>query len=117
MGDLPPINQKYGVDSSDFKAGLTAMSRELKLLESEFKASVAGLDDWAKTSSGLEGQIASLTKKIEVQKDRVTVMRAEYEKLAAEFDLANSFRRSLTTESLTTEDTENTEEKNRKDGS
>lgn len=37
--------------------------------------------------------------------------------LAAEFDLANSFRRSLTTESLTTEDTENTEEKNRKDGS
>ena len=29
MGDLPPIVQKYGIDTGNFKTGIAAMNREL----------------------------------------------------------------------------------------
>jgi len=84
MSDLPPIVQKYGVDTTDFKTGVAAMNRELRALESGFRAAAARLGDWSRDASGLELRLKSLNSKIEVQKDKVAATRAEYERLKAE---------------------------------
>jgi hypothetical protein len=84
MGDLPPITQKYGVDTTDFKTGIAAMSRELRVLESGFKATASGMGDWSSNATGLEARIKSLTSQIDVQQDKVAATRIEYERLAAE---------------------------------
>jgi phage-related minor tail protein len=84
MSDLPPINQKYGVDTTDFKAGMAAMNRELRVLESGFRATAAGLSDWSKDATGLETRIKSLTSQIGVQKDKVSALTTEYKRIATE---------------------------------
>lgn len=77
MPELPPINQRYGIDTTDFKTGMAAMNRAIRDLEGEFKASAASLGDWSKTATGLEGRVGSLTDLIDVQKQKVTAMREE----------------------------------------
>ena len=42
------------------------------------------MGDWSKDSAGLEARIKSLNDKIEIQKDKVSATRAEYERMAAE---------------------------------
>jgi chaperonin cofactor prefoldin len=73
-----------GIDTTSFKTGLAEANRELRVLESGFRASAAGLQDWASDASGLEMRIKSLTSQIEIQKSKVEACRAEYARLAAE---------------------------------
>ena len=84
MGDLPPIVQKYGIDTGNFKTGIAAMNWELRVLESGFRGTAAGMGDWSKNSVGLEARIKSLNSKIEIQQDKVSATRIEYERMAAE---------------------------------
>lgn len=78
------IKGKAGLDTTDFKTGVAGMNRELRLLESGFRASAAGLGDWANDASGLELRMKSLTSQIEIQQRKVEATRAEYERMAAE---------------------------------
>jgi hypothetical protein len=78
------LSGKLGLDTTDFKTALTAANRELRVLESGFRASAAGLGDWAKNASGLELRIESLTGQIGIQQAKVAALRSEYERVAAE---------------------------------
>jgi hypothetical protein len=78
------LSGKVGLDTTDFKTGLAGMNRELRVIESGFRASSAGLGDWSKNASGLEMRIKSLTDSIDVQRQKVAAVRAEYERVAAE---------------------------------
>jgi len=82
--DQNKLSGRVGLDTTDFKTGLAGMNRELRILESGFRASAAELDDWAKDASGLEMRIKALTSSIDIQKNKVAAVRAEYERVAAE---------------------------------
>ena len=84
MADDEKLSGKVGLDTTDFKTGLAGMNRELRVIESGFRASAAGLGDWAQNASGLEMRIGSLTKSIEVQQQKIAAVRGEYERVKAE---------------------------------
>lgn len=78
------LSGKLGIDTTDFKTGISAANRELRVLESGFRASAAELGDWTKSATGLETRIGSLTKQIDVQRLKVAAVREEYERVKAE---------------------------------
>lgn len=85
MGEaIEKLSGKLGVDTTDFKSNISAANRELRLLESGFRASVASLGDWSKTSTGMEERIKSLTSQIDVQKLKVAALRENFEKIKEE---------------------------------
>lgn len=84
MEAIEKLSGKLGVDTTDFKTGIAAANRELRVLESGFKASSASLGDWSKSASGLEMRIKSLTSQIEIQRLKVDALRENYENIAKE---------------------------------
>ena len=85
MGEaVEKLSGKLGIDTTDFKTGISAANRELRVLESGFKANAAALGDWTKDASGLESRIESLTKQLEIQRLKVGALREEYERVKAE---------------------------------
>ena len=83
MSDLPPIQGRAALDTTEFKAALTELNRDLRVIESGFKATAAALDDWTKDASGLEARITSLTDAIGVQQTKVDLLHQQYEAVAA----------------------------------
>ncbi len=85
MGEaVEKLSGKLGIDTTDFKANISAANRELRVLESGFKASAATLGDWTKDATGLEMRIKSLTGQIDIQKLKVEALRENYEKMKVE---------------------------------
>jgi phage terminase Nu1 subunit (DNA packaging protein) len=80
--DLSPISRKLELDTTDFKTGLSAINRDIRVLESSFRASAAGLQDWAKDATGLETRIKSLNAQIEDQRMKVALLAREHERVA-----------------------------------
>lgn len=78
------LTAKSGIDTTDFKSGIAQMNRELRVLESGFKANAASLGNWSKTATGLEMRAKTLTSQIDIQRQKVAATRSEYEKVAAE---------------------------------
>ena len=75
------LNTVLGIDTTDFKTSLSAANRELRVLDSGFKASVSTMGDWAKSVSGLELRQESLTKQIDIQTAKVEALREEHQRL------------------------------------
>jgi phage-related protein len=78
------LSGKLGVDTTDFKTNISAANRELRLLESSFRANVSSLGEWSKSSTGMESRIATLTSKIEVQSLKVAALRENFERIKEE---------------------------------
>lgn len=78
------LSGKLGIDTTDFKTGIAAANRELRVLESGFRAGAAALGDWTASATGLEQRAQSLTSQIEIQKLKVAALAAEHQRLAAE---------------------------------
>lgn len=78
------LSGKAGLDTTEFKTGIAGMNRELRVLESGFRASAASLGDWANDASGLELRIKSLNSQMDIQRQKVAATRAEYERIKAE---------------------------------
>jgi len=78
------LSGKVGLDVTDFKTAVASMNREIRVIESGFRASAAALGDWGKSASGLEMRIKALTSQIDVQKSKVAALEAEYKRVAAE---------------------------------
>ena len=84
MANDNKISAKSGIDTTDFKTGIASMNRELRVLESGFRASAASLGDWSKDATGLESRIKTLNSAMEIQEKKVAATRAEYERIKAE---------------------------------
>ena len=54
------ITTKFKVDISDLKKGITEANKQIKLANAEFKAASAGMDDWAKSSDGINAKLKQL---------------------------------------------------------
>jgi phage-related protein len=83
-GEVERLSGKLGIDTTDFKASIAAANRELRVLESGFKAGAAALGDWTKDATGLENRAKSLTSQIEIQALKVEALAAEHKRLAEE---------------------------------
>lgn len=78
------LSAKFGADTTDFKAGIASINREIRVIESGFRASAAALGDWGNSASGLEMRTKSLTATIGLQQQKVQALQAEYKKIVAE---------------------------------
>jgi len=75
------LSARFGADTTDFKNKINALNREMKVVESGFRASASALGDWSGSASGLEMRIGALNDKIGLQQQKVDALRGEYERL------------------------------------
>ena len=78
------LSGRVGLDTTDFKGGLQSMNRELRVIDSAFKASVAGLGNWSQSADGLERRNKALTDSIEIQRQKVAALTTEFERVKSE---------------------------------
>lgn len=72
MAEKDTITTKVKLDISDLRQNITEANNKIKLLNAEFKATTAGMDDWTKSVDGvsaklqqLKGLLVEQTKKLE----------------------------------------------------
>lgn len=79
-----PLSGKVSLDTTDYKAGVSELNRQIRVIESGFRASAASMDHWDKTAEGLELRNKALSSEMELQKRKVTALTSEYKKVVAE---------------------------------
>lgn len=84
MANENDISGKVGLDIGEFKRGVTDLNREIRVIESGFKAAAAGTEDWTKDADTLGKRIDSLGQIMELQQKKVDETRKAYEQIAAE---------------------------------
>lgn len=75
------LGAKPVIDTSEYKSRLKDMNADLRVLESGFRASSASMGDWAATGTGLETRIKSLNAQMDVQRNKVALLKAVYEEI------------------------------------
>lgn len=78
--EIGSLNVKIGLDSSGFQNGIASLNREMRVLDSQFKASTAALGDHGKGLDGLKLKSDSLSKQTDIQKQRVEALEAAHKK-------------------------------------
>lgn len=76
------IDGKVGLNISDFKTGAADLARQIKVIDSEFKASAAGMDDWGNNAEGLSNRMETLTKTTDLQRQKVEALKNAYSLIA-----------------------------------
>lgn len=84
MSDNPELSSKIKLDVTDFKTGITTANREIRVLESGFRVTAAGMGDWTKRSDGLTARLKMLTGVLNQQVDKVFLLEKEYKSVARE---------------------------------
>ena len=68
---------KFRADISQLKSQMQAAERQIKLVNSEFKAATAGMDDWTKSADGLTAKTKQLTSVLDGQNKKLELMEKE----------------------------------------
>ncbi|MDD5367456.1 MAG: hypothetical protein PHQ40_00360 [Anaerolineaceae bacterium] len=79
-----PLSGKVALDTTNYKAGVADLNRQVRVIESGFKAVAASMGDWDKSSAGLEARIKALTGQIGLQQQKVDGLSRVYQELAAD---------------------------------
>ncbi len=78
--ELGGLKIKLGLDGAEFQQGLQQVNRELKVLESSFKAQGAGIDNFGKSIDGLKSKSSMLTGQIDLQKQKHIALKEQLDK-------------------------------------
>ncbi len=78
------ISGKMGLDTTDWKTGVAQVNRDVRAIESGFRAVAAGMDDWSKSAKGLKERNKTLADVIDQQKNKVSLLEAGYERMKKE---------------------------------
>lgn len=78
--ELGGLKIKLGLDGAEFQQGLQQVNRELKVLESTFKAQGAGIDNFGKSIDGLKSKSSMLAGQIDLQKQKFQALKEQLEK-------------------------------------
>lgn len=84
MAQNEPITTKFKVDISDLKKGISEANQSIKLANAQFKAASAGMEDWQKTTEGVEAKLSQLNSVLGAQKSKL----ANYEKQLQQLEQA-----------------------------
>ena len=68
---------RFKADISQLKSEMQKATRQIKVVNSEFKAATAGLDDWTKSEEGLNAKLKQLNNTLELQKRKLVLMEEE----------------------------------------
>ncbi|WP_053241244.1 hypothetical protein [Clostridium sp. DMHC 10] len=80
--ELGSLAVKIGLNSSGFQNGISSINRNLRVLDSEFKANTAALGENSKGIEGLRLKEETLSKQMELQKQKVSALEQAYIKSA-----------------------------------
>ncbi len=72
------------MDVSDLKSGLAEASKRIGEANADFRAASSSMEDWTKSTEGLQAKITQLDTVLAAQKSKLAGLKAEYEKVAAE---------------------------------
>lgn len=81
MADGENVAGKIGLDTTDWKTGISEINRDVRVIESGFKAVAAGMDDWKNSADGLTQRNNALSEIIGKQKEKVALLEGEYERM------------------------------------
>ena len=62
---------KFKVDISELKKQFADANRQIRLVNSEFKAATAGMDDWGSSADGLGAKIKQLNGVVDAEKSKL----------------------------------------------
>ncbi|ORX22388.1 hypothetical protein BVF91_12000 [Thermoanaerobacterium sp. PSU-2] len=83
-GNENDIGGKVSLDITDFKANIAELNRQIRVIDTGFKAAAAGMDDWGSNAEGLQARIKALNEITELQRQKVEALTNEYKRIAAE---------------------------------
>ena len=83
------VTTKFKVDISELKSGITEANRQIRLVNSEFKAATAGMDDWGKSADGVSAKLKQLESVLGSEEDKLKNLQEQY-RLTAEHMGENS---------------------------
>ena len=78
MANNNETTTRFNVDISQLKAQFQQAQRSIRLVNSEFKAATAGMDDWANTADGLNAKINQLNGILDAEKSKLKSLKDQY---------------------------------------
>lgn len=81
MAGSETLGASFTIDTTNLKAGLAQANRLIRESESEFKAAAAGMDDWTKSSDGINAKIKQLNNTTDLQRKKVDALQKQYSDL------------------------------------
>lgn len=78
--EIGSLNVRIGLDASGFQNGIASLNREMRVVDSQFKAATASLGEHGKGLDGLKLKSDSLSKQTEIQKQRVEALETAHKK-------------------------------------
>lgn len=78
------LSGKVTLDTTDYKTGVAELNRHIRTIESGFRASASAMGDWSKSAEGLELRNQALNTQMDIQKEKIAALSAEYERIVAE---------------------------------
>jgi hypothetical protein len=97
------LKSSVGMDTTAFKAGVTELNAQIKSIETGFRASAAVMGDWSNTSNGLGERTTSLSDKLTLQKQKLEILNAEYQKAVTEQGATSKAAASLANQMFSAE--------------
>ncbi len=78
------ITTKFSVDITEFKSGIQEANRLIKLANSEFKAISSSMNDWSKSTDGLQAKINQLNKVLSAEEQKLQALKKQHELIVKE---------------------------------
>jgi phage-related protein len=78
-----PLSGTVSLNTDNYKAGVAELNRQVRVIESGFKASAAALGDWSNTIDGMQQRIKALTAELGPQQQKVDGLSRVYNELAS----------------------------------
>lgn len=113
MAEKDTITTKFRVDVSEFKSGITEANKQIKLANAQFKSASAGMDDWTKSSDGLNAKLKQLGTLLDQEKsklknynDQITAQQNAYKENGKRVDELKAKLQQLTNQGVSKTSTE-----------
>lgn len=71
---------KFKLDISQLKQGIREANQSIKLANAEFKAAANGMDDWSKSTTGVQAKLKQLTSILQAQKSKLANYQSQLDK-------------------------------------
>ncbi|MDP4095476.1 phage tail tape measure protein [Paenibacillus sp. P96] len=84
MANENDIGGRVSLDTTEFKASIAALNRQIQVIDTGFRAAAAGMDDWGKSEEGLQQRINALNQITDLQQQKVANLTEQYQRIAAE---------------------------------
>jgi len=75
---------RFSVDISELKKAMQEAKRQVAVANSEFKAASSSMDDWTKSSEGINAKLTQLSSNLKSQKTILSSLEAQYEAVVRE---------------------------------